>query len=76
MDLLRPHGVLMTLVIGHLIAQVYGYGGDGVLFGPSEAALPQIWPATTTRLAWPPVLTVGDAGLEAWANRLLAKPAQ
>jgi hypothetical protein len=70
----RNNGVLATLVIGYLIVQVFGIGGDGVLGNPDrERALPMIWPPQDTMM-WPPQEHIDDAGLPLCAGRLLGKP--
>lgn len=73
----RPHGVMATLVIGHLIWQIFGMGGPAARFAgidADEGTLPAIWPPSLSPLSWPPTGHVDDAGLQLWANRLLHNP--
>jgi len=74
MNLVRPNGVLATLVIGYLIAQVFGVSGLGQLQNPDrEVDFPLIWPGSTD-LVWPPPHHIDDAGLPRWGERLLYQP--
>jgi len=75
MDFLRENGVVATMVIGYLIAQVYGVGGTGRLATPEDEVrtLPLIWP-NAHDVAWPPPDHVDDAGLQLWADRLIYQP--
>lgn len=73
-SLAREHGVLATLVIGYFIIQVFGVGGDGVLGISDEPAFPMIWPTSNPAVAWPPSEYIDDAGLLAWAQRIVTNP--
>jgi hypothetical protein len=65
---LRQNGVMATLVIGYLIAQIFGVPGARGLNVPEERALPLIWPSSTD-VSWPPAVCIDDAALGNWTNR-------
>ena len=69
----KSHGVMATMAIGHLVTQVFGVSGGGILSGPDESGtLPSIWPTNTAPVPWPPPQHIDDAGLPAWSQRLLS----
>lgn len=74
---IQDNGVLATLVIGHLVLQVFGISGDGPqLIGPHAfGEFPRIWPAQPTAVAWPPPYRIDDQTLEAFADRFENVPA-
>jgi hypothetical protein len=75
-DFLRSNGVYAALVVGYLIAQVFGISGTGWMPDPDREfqVLPMIWPTTRLR-TWPPREFVGDNAVMQWADRLIHDPA-
>jgi hypothetical protein len=71
----RPetHGYLMTILIGHLVAQVFGYLRHQEMAFKSPAwdkAIVQIWPNRQT-VIWPPPLILGEPRVMPFATRFL-----
>jgi hypothetical protein len=70
-DVLIPHGVLMTMVLGQLCVQILGFENTFALTESDITTALQIWPASPRRCNWPLNGFVDDSNLDVYARRLL-----
>ena len=70
-QLVTSHGLGSTLVLGHLVVQMFGLDGTQGFAGGWVPPPAQIWPVAPREVHWPPALTLDDHALRVFAQRFL-----